>query len=134
MARPRGPGGGLTPLELEIMEALWARGPSTAAEVQARLGSPLAYTTVQTMLSVLWRKKKARRTLAGRAHVYRPAVSREGARAGALADLVGRVFGGSGEAVLMSLIDSRQIDAEALARAARLLDGADAEATEETTR
>ena len=112
----------LTPLELEIMQALWDGGPATVAEAQARLGGKLAYTTVQTMLGVLHRKKKVRRQLDGRAYVYKPAISREGAVAGALTDLVSRMFGGSGEALLMSLIDTRQIGPEEIARASRLLE------------
>jgi predicted transcriptional regulator len=111
----------LTPLELQIMQALWDGGSGTVAEVQGRLGSALAYTTVQTMLGVLLKKQRVRRSLAGRAYVYRPAISREGAMAGALKDLVGRMFGGSGEALLMSLIDTRQISAEEIERAAKLL-------------
>ncbi len=111
----------LTPLELQIMQALWDGGPGTVAEVQGRLGSTLAYTTVQTMLGVLLKKQRVRRSLSGRAYVYRPAISREGAMAGALKDLVGRMFGGSGEALLMSLIDTRQISAEEIERAAKLL-------------
>ena len=114
--------GVLTPLELQIMQVLWDGGPATVGEVQSRLAGALAYTTVQTMLGVLLRKKKVRRQLAGRAYVYRPAISREGAVASALSDLVGRMFGGSGEALLMSLIDTRQITAEELTRAARLLE------------
>jgi predicted transcriptional regulator len=116
----------LTPLELQIMQVLWEEGPATVAETQARLGGKLAYTTVQTMLGVLLRKKKVRRTPAGRAYVYGPALSREGARAGALSDLVGRMFGGSAEALLMSLVDTRQITAEEIARAAALLEGSSA--------
>jgi len=112
----------LTPLELEIMQSLWDGGPATVAEAQARLGGKLAYTTVQTMLGVLHRKKKVRRQLDGRAYVYKPAISREGAVAGALTDLVSRMFGGSGEALLMSLIDTRQIGVEEIARASRLLE------------
>jgi predicted transcriptional regulator len=125
-ARERG-GSGLTPLELEIMQALWAEGAGTVAQVQARLGSGLAYTTVQTMLNVLLRKKKVSRETAGKAYVYRPAVTRQGATASALSDLVGRMFGGSGEALLMSLIDARQITAEEIARAARVLEAAEAQ-------
>jgi len=117
----------LTPLELEIMQALWAGGPGAVAEVRSRLAGPLAYTTVQTMLTVLLRKKKVRRRLSGRAFVYEPEISREGAMGGALADLVRRMFGGSGEALLMSLIDTRQITAEEIARAAKLLAESDGE-------
>lgn len=111
----------LTPLELQIMQALWDGGPGTVAEVQARLTQPLAYTTVQTMLGVLLRKQRVRREMAGRAFVYRPTISRETAVAGALKDLVGRMFGGSGEALLMSLIDARQITPDDLAKAVKLV-------------
>jgi BlaI family transcriptional regulator, penicillinase repressor len=114
--------GVLTPLELQIMQVLWDKGAATVAEAQERLGSDLAYTTVQTMLNVLLRKKKVRRELAGRAFVYRPAVSQEKAMGTALDDLVARMFGGSGEALLMALIDTRKITPEALARASRLLE------------
>jgi predicted transcriptional regulator len=119
MARERA-AGVLTPLELQIMQVLWKGGPATVAQVQSELGGALAYTTVQTMLGVLLRKKKVRRAQSGRAFVWRAAISRDGAVASAVADLVGRMFGGSGEALLMSLVDTRQITPEALARAAAL--------------
>ena len=47
--------------------------------------------------------------------------------ASALSDLVGRMFGGSAEALLMTLIDARQIGPAELARASRLVekDGVD---------
>lgn len=111
----------LTPVELEIMQALWAEGPGTVAEVQARLPSELAYTSVQTMLNVLLRKKKVRRVQAGRAFRYEPAITRERAAGVALNDLVSRMFGGSGEALLQALIDTRQVTPEDVARAADLL-------------
>ena len=54
----------LTPLELAIMNVLWDRGPSSVQDVQTTLRSDrkLAYTTVQTMLNVLVRKGKAKRS------------------------------------------------------------------------
>jgi BlaI family transcriptional regulator, penicillinase repressor len=119
-AQPRDPGV-LTPLELQIMQVLWDAGTCTVAEVQDRLEGEPAYTTVQTMLSVLLRKKKVRRTPVGRAFAYEPAVTREGAINSAFGDLVERMFGGSSEALLMALIDTRQITPEQLARAAKLL-------------
>lgn len=111
----------LTPLELEIMQVLWQSGPCTVGEVQPKLKAELAYTTVQTMLNVLLRKKKVTRVQEGRAYRYRPAVSRERATGTALSDLVKRVFGGSSEALLMALVDTQQITAEELARIAKRL-------------
>lgn len=111
----------LTPLELEIMQVLWEQGASTAAEVQPRLKGDLAYTTVQTMLMVLLKKDKVTREAEGRAHRYRAAVSRDRATGGALKDMVKRMFGGSPEALLMALVDTRQISAEQLTRIAEKL-------------
>ena len=126
---PRGKANGvLTPLELQIMQVLWDGGPGNVAAVQERLGSDLAYTTVQTMLTVLLRKKKVRRTQAGRAFTYQAAISREGAMGSAVKDLVSRMFGGSGEALLMALIDAEQITPEEIERASKLVSRTDGEA------
>jgi BlaI family penicillinase repressor len=77
------------------------------------------------MLTVLLRKKKVRRTQAGRAFTYQAAVSRQGATRAAVKDMVSRMFGGSGEALLMALIDAQQITPEEIARASRLVNRAD---------
>jgi BlaI family transcriptional regulator, penicillinase repressor len=111
----------LTPLELQIMQVLWTIGPATVADVQSRLEGDLAYTTVQTMLTVLLRKKKVKRATTARAHVYQPLVTRERAVAGALKDFITRTFAGSAESLLLTMIDTRQITSEEIERAAKLL-------------
>ncbi len=117
----------LTPLELEIMQVLWASGGLTVSEVQPRLKAELAYTTVQTMLNVLLRKGKVKRAREGRAFRYRAAVSRERAAGSALSDMVKRMFGGSPEALVMAMVDARQISAEDLSRVAVRLAAAEQE-------
>ena len=107
---------GLTRLELKIMQVIWRRGSSTVGEVQAELQPPLAYTTVQTVLNILERKGKLRRELEGRAYVYAAKVSEEKALGQSLRDLIDRMFGGSSEELVMSLLKSRQIDARRLAK------------------
>lgn len=109
----------LTPLELEIMQVLWELGPSTVADVRPRLRTALAYTTVQTMLNVLLRKERVTRVREGRAYRYRAAISRERTTRSALRDMVQRMFGGSTEALVMAMVDTRQISAEDLARIAK---------------
>ncbi len=111
----------LTPLELEIMQVLWQEGGCTVSDVLPKLRAKLAYTTVQTMLNVLLRKKKVVREQEGRAFRYKASVSRERATGGALHDLVRRMFGGSPEAMLMAMVDTRQITAEELERVAKRL-------------
>ena len=112
----------LTPLELEIMKVLWEAGPCSVAEVQAGLASDLAYNSVQTMLTVLIRKHRVRRTRSeGRSFLYHAAVTRERAVGSALTDMITRMFGGSGEALLLALVDTRQITREDIKRAGELL-------------
>jgi len=114
-----------TPLELEIMKVLWARGPATVADVQEALpGEPrLAYTTVQTMLNILHRKRKVRRALKGRAFEYAPAVSRRRAAKTAVRDIIDRLFGGSAESLVISLIEQRHLTPAKLAELNRLVAG-----------
>jgi BlaI family transcriptional regulator, penicillinase repressor len=122
----------LTPLELRIMQVLWENGASTVQAVQEKLpGESLAYTTVQTMLNVLQRKGKVKRKLVGKAYEYRPVLSRERALRDAAGDLLDRMFGGSVDALLMSLVKSRQIDAKKLAKLQQLIDEHDGEQEED---
>ena len=113
----------LTPLELHIMKTLWESGPSTVQAVQEKLpGERLAYTTVQTMLNILQRKGRVKRKLIGKAYEYRPVLSRDKALGEALGDMLDRMFGGSVEALLMSLVKSRQLDAAKLVKVQRLIE------------
>ena len=115
---------GLTPLELEIMQVLWHTGPANVLAVREGLAPrrPLAYTTVQTMLNLLVRKGKVRRTLRERRFYYRPAVTHQREIAHMVGDLVGRLFGGSPERLVLSLMESRQLTPEALDRLAAALE------------
>ena len=106
----------LTELELQIMQVIWKRGSSSVSDVQQGLEQGLAYTTVQTMLNILERKGKLTRELRGRAFVYSATVSEAKASHHAVRDLVDRMFGGSSEELVMSLLKSRQIDAKRLAK------------------
>ena len=122
----------LTRLELQIMQVLWKDGPSTVQSVQQRLpGDPLAYTTVQTMLNILQRKGKVKRKLLGKAYEYRPVLGRDKALREAASDMLDRMFGGSVEALLMSLVKSNQLDAEKLAKVQKLIESQEQADTEE---
>ena len=109
------PSESLTRLELQIMQVIWKLGPCNVNAVQAGLEQPLAYTTVQTMLNILERKGKLKRQLQGRAYVYSAKVTEGKALGQGVRDLVDRMFGGSSEELVMSLLKNRQIDAKKLA-------------------
>ena len=112
----------LTPLELEIMHVLWENGSANVQQVQQKLKRELAYTTVQTMLNILHRKGKVKRTLKDRAYFYKPVVSQRQVVSHHLADLVERLFGGSAESLVMSLVETKHLTPKKLARLQALLE------------
>jgi predicted transcriptional regulator len=112
----------LTKLELQIMQAIWRLGPSNVSAVQEALAQDLAYTTVQTMLNILERKGKLKRRREDRAFIYSATVSEAKASTHAIRDLVDRMFGGSSEDLVMSLIKNRQIDPKKIAELSQRLE------------
>ena len=112
----------LPPMELAIMHVLWEKGPSTVQAVQTQLEGDPAYTTVQTILNIMEKKGRTKRTLRGKAYVYRAALSRELAMGSAVEDLVQRMFGGSVETLLMNLVKTEKVDAETLAKLRRAIE------------
>jgi len=64
-------------LECEVMDALWDHGSGTVREVINRLPSPLAYTTIATVLGNLTRKGMVTVSRADRSTRYAARVSRE---------------------------------------------------------
>lgn len=106
---------GLTPLELQMMQVLWRDGPSNVQHVQQNVPGELAYTTVQTVLNGLHRKGKVRRRMRGRAFDYAAVVARDAVLRRAVRDFVDRMFGGSSEALVMNLIETKQLDPEKIA-------------------
>lgn len=69
----------LGPLETEVMERLWKRGPATVRDVVDELSRTrtLAYTTVMTIMTRLHEKGLLERSRRGKTYVYQPAFTRE---------------------------------------------------------
>jgi predicted transcriptional regulator len=119
---PRNKAEKLTPLELEIMHVLWESAPANVQIVQQKLNRSLAYTTVQTMLNILHRKGKVKRALRDRAYFYTPVVSRSHVTRQHIGDIIDRLFGGSAESLVMSLVETKHLTPEKLARLQQLIE------------
>lgn len=112
--------GVLGPLESDVMRVLWTAGsPMTVREVLDRLNearsTPLAYTTVMTVLSRLSDKEVVARRRVGRGYAYMSAVPDEAAIA--VRDLV-REFG---EGAVAHFVDEARADPRLRRRLERLL-------------
>ena len=77
-------------------------------------------------MGVLFKKGKVKRTQQGRAFVYRAAVTRERATGSALTDVLERVFGGSADALVLSLVETRGLTADDLTRLSKAVAEAEA--------
>ena len=115
-------GAGFTERELDIMAVLWARGPSTAAEVRAALDDAVTHNTVQKMLSILEEKGHVAHTEEGRMHRFHALVAREEAGSSAFARLIDKMFAGSAEALLTHFVRDRRLTREELERVRDVLD------------
>jgi BlaI family transcriptional regulator, penicillinase repressor len=111
-----------TDRELDVMDVLWERGPSTVAEVQSSLADELAYTTVLTILRTLEEKGHVSHEEEGRAYRYFPLVARSEAGASAVRRLLGKLFRGSPELLLTHLVSQRGLSTAQLERMRELLD------------
>ncbi len=108
--------------ELDVMTVLWERGPSTAGEVRAHLGTDLAYNTVLSFLRVLEAKGHVAHVVEGKAHRYAALVDRTKAGQSAIARLLDTVFAGSAELLLVHLIRDKRVDGAEIKRLRRVLD------------
>lgn len=68
----------LTKAELNVMNILWSKNEATVNEIIEVMSEPKpAYTTVLTVMQVLTRKGIVSPERRGKAHVFRPLLSRE---------------------------------------------------------
>jgi BlaI family penicillinase repressor len=112
----------LTDREASLMEVLWDSGPSTVAQVRAELTDKLAYTTVLTILRTLESKGYVTHAEEGRAHRYSALVARDAAQRSALAALKQKLFQGSTELLITSLVADKSLSRAEIERIQGLLD------------
>jgi BlaI family penicillinase repressor len=120
--------------ELDVLKALWDRGPGTVREVESRLRRrrrKWAYTTVLTLLSRLREKgyvtsDKGAGDKGGAAHVFEAAVSRDQLLRNGLTELADRMCDGVASPLVHALVQGRRFSADEIAGLRKLLDEMDA--------
>jgi predicted transcriptional regulator len=110
--------------ERQIMDAIYARGQATAAEVVAALPDPPSYSAVRALLRILEQKGHLRHEEDGPRYVFLPTVSRDRARKSALRNLVRTFFNGSSAQAAAALIDQADLSEDDAARLAEMIEKA----------
>ena len=113
----------LTKLELQIMDALWARGNASIREIQESFPTKNrpAYTTIQTTMYRLESKGALRRfKKISNAHIFEAVLSRNIAQRRLIDDMLG-MFGGRTQPVMAHLIESGKLTLEDVQQAEKLV-------------
>ena len=119
MARPKTPHA--TAAELEVLQILWDRGPCTVREVLEVLPKERAYTSVMSLLNVMFEKRLVTREPEGRAFRYSAKHESEHHEGKLLGDLLERVFSGSATALVARLLEQANPSAAELAEIRKLI-------------
>ena len=112
-----------TASELEILQVLWTRGPSTVREVYDVLSEKrdMGYTSVLKLMQIMTEKGSVRRNETQRAHVYEVCQPAEKTKRGLAADVLQRVFDGSASELMMHALAGHRASKEEIAELRRLL-------------
>lgn len=116
--------GAVTATELEVLKALWKRGPATVRELEADVGKRKgwAYTTIQTLLYRLQEKGFVRTDKRSTPHVFAAKVTRRELLSLRLRDLAETLCEGTATPLLMTLVEDEPLDDEAIGELRKLLD------------
>ena len=113
----------LTKLELQVLEALWQKGACSVREILETFPQPdrPAYTTVQTVVYRLERKKALRCVKRiSNANIFEAVISRNDAQRRFVDDLLA-VFDGRAKLVMAHLVESGELTLEDIKEAEKAL-------------
>ncbi|MEQ1820909.1 MAG: BlaI/MecI/CopY family transcriptional regulator [Fimbriimonadaceae bacterium] len=119
----------LSKRERQILEILYQRGESSAADVQEILDDGSSYSAVRGMLRVLYEKQLVEHRSVGAKYLFSPATPRDEAAKSALGRLVDTFFAGSIEQVVTTLLsqNERKLSKSDLDRLSALIEEAKGE-------
>ena len=118
-----------TQAELEILHALWSRGPSTVREVHELLGAKgTGYTTVLKQMQVMVAKGLLVRSERFRSHVYEARIAKEKTQKRMAQNLLHQVFDGSTKSLVLGALSAQKVSSAEMAEIRKLLDKYEKEA------
>ena len=115
-------------VQLQIMQVLWAKDGATAREITDALNhqgkTPIAHSTVQTLLRKLEEKGAVTHQSEGRTFVFRAMHEESAIATSATHDLLSRVFHSSVSGLVAHLLKHEKISEEEMAQLKKLVEEA----------
>jgi len=113
-----------TEAELEILQILWQKGPSSVRAVNDILNEKktVGYTTTLKMMQIMFEKGLLGRTKESRGHIYEPMFDQNETQSLLLDKILETAFGGSAMKLVMQALGSHAPSKEELDKIRKLLD------------
>jgi len=110
--------------ELEVLNIVWDLGSANVSDVRERIleNRDIAYTTVMTVMRKLADKGYLSFTEDGKSYVYSPEIPARKVRGSLLRDLITRVFQGSHQELVRTLVAEEDLTGEQVAELRRLIE------------
>jgi len=95
-----------TESELEILQLLWKRGPSSVREINDLLNEQreVGYTTSLKIMQIMNEKELVTRDTSSRTHIYRAAIKEEATKQSLLKEFITNTFNGSAKNLVMQAL------------------------------
>ena len=113
-----------TTSELEILNILWSKGPSTVRDVHDVIteSKEAGYTTTLKLMQIMHDKKLLKRDETSKSHVYTADVSQEKMQGQMVTGMIENVFNGSASRLIMQALGTHKADAKELSEIRKYLD------------
>jgi predicted transcriptional regulator len=112
-----------TDAELEILQVLWSRGPSTVRDVHVALPArDVRYTTVLKTMQVMHDKGLLDRDESDRSHVYSAKLKQSATQRQLVREFMDRVFDGATEQLVLHALSARDVTPAEVDEIRRMLD------------
>ncbi len=111
-----------TEAELEILNILWALGPSTVRDVHTASSKETGYTTILKQMQVMAEKGLLSRSERYRSHVYEARIAKQQTQRQLARNLVQRAFDGSAKDLVLGALSAQKVSPAELAEIRRMLD------------
>ena len=99
-----------TDAELEVLNVLWTKGPSTVREINEQLSKDkeVGYTTTLKIMQIMTMKGLLERDESSRTHIYKPLVPEADTQRNMVDKLLDSAFGGSAAKLVMQALGNKK--------------------------
>ena len=113
-----------TSSELEILNILWTKGPSTVRDIHEVLtqNKEAGYTTTLKLMQIMHEKNMVVRDERNKSHVYTANVSQEKMQGQLVKGMIEGIFNGSASRLVMQALGSKKTNAKELDEIRKYLD------------